>query len=201
MSNTGNYQNNIYGMGQDEAMFTQLSLDVRDPLIFNPKTPHFVLVNSYKHNQLNCFMNAVLQCIWNIQPLKQSVMEFVQLAFDDKNMTAEQRLLVEIQLLFNDAAQQNILKKESMQSQRMSEVEVEWPLLDANDLRRELFKHYYCEQQIEKFGLYAKADAAEFMQSFLELMHHCLNKSKSKKKVDDPCDPICYIHRTFQICL
>jgi hypothetical protein len=31
-------------------------------------------------------------------------MEFVQLAFDDKNMTAEQRLLVEIQLLFNDAA-------------------------------------------------------------------------------------------------
>jgi dynactin complex subunit len=48
-------------------------------------------------------MNAVLQCIWNIEPLKQSVMEFVQLEFSDKNMTAEQRLLVEIQLLFNDA--------------------------------------------------------------------------------------------------
>ena len=32
-----------------------------------------------------------------------------------------------------------------MQQQQLSEVEVEWPLLDANDLRRELFKHYYCE--------------------------------------------------------
>ena len=47
--------------------------------------------------------------------------------------------------------------------------------------------------------MYDKADAAEFIQSFLELMHHCLNKSKTKKKVDDPCDPICYIHSCFHI--
>ena len=61
-------------------------------------------------------MNAVLQCIWNIEPLKHSVMvEFMQLEFDEKNMTDAQRLLVQIQLLFNDAAQQNILLKESMQ--------------------------------------------------------------------------------------
>ena len=47
--------------------------------------------------------------------------------------------------------------------------------------------------------MYGKADAAEFMQSFLELMHHCLNKSKKKQKVDDPCEPLCYIHKTFHI--
>ena len=84
-----------------------------------------------------------------------------------------------------------------MKEQSLSEVEVEWPSLDPNDLRRELFKYYYCEQLIEKFGLYAKADAAEFMQSFLELMHFCLNQSKSKKNVDDACDPKCYIHKNF----
>ena len=34
--------------------------DVKDPLMFDPKEPQFGLINSYKHNQLNCFMNAVL---------------------------------------------------------------------------------------------------------------------------------------------
>ena len=43
------------------------------------------------------------------------MVEFMQLEFDEKNMTDAQRLLVQIQLLFNDAAQQNILLKESMQ--------------------------------------------------------------------------------------
>lgn len=50
-------------------------------------------------------MNAVLQCIWNINPLKQSVLEFIKLQFDEKKMTGEQALLVQIQLLFNEAAQ------------------------------------------------------------------------------------------------
>lgn len=86
-----------------------------------------------------------------------------------------------------------------MKKQQLSEVEIEWPLLDPKDLRRELFKYYYSQQQIEKFGLYAKADAAEFMQSFLELLHHCLNKSKQKKKVDDRCEPLCYVHSCLHI--
>ena len=34
--------------------------DVKDPLLFDPKEPQFGLINSYKHYQLNCFMNAVL---------------------------------------------------------------------------------------------------------------------------------------------
>ena len=86
-----------------------------------------------------------------------------------------------------------------MQKDKLSELEIQWPLIDPTELRREFFKYYYCEQQIEKFGLYAKADAAEFMQSFLELMHFCLNKNKKKVKVDDPCEPLCYIHKTFWI--
>ena len=86
-----------------------------------------------------------------------------------------------------------------MEKKELSAVEVQWPVLDPNDLRRELFKLYCCEQVIEKCGLYGKADAAEFMQSFLELMHHCLNRSKKKQKVDDPCDPICYVHELFHI--
>lgn len=70
-------------------MTSQPSHDARDPLTFDPKTPQFGLINSYKHNQLNCFMNAVLQAIWNIEPLKKSVMEFMQLKLDEKDMSEE----------------------------------------------------------------------------------------------------------------
>lgn len=65
-------------------------------------------------------------------------------------------------------------------------------------MRRELFKYYYAEQLHEKYGLYQKADAAEFMQSFLELAHHVMNEKKVKK-VDDVCEPTCYVHRHLRL--
>ena len=85
------------------------------------------------------------------------------LDIDPKRLLPEERLLNEICLLFQDANQQNNTQIDTMKKNHLSEVEVEWPLLDPKDLRRELFKYFYCQQQIEKFGLYAKADAAEFM--------------------------------------
>lgn len=69
-------------------------------MIFDPKEPQFGLINSYKHNQLNCFMNAVLQTIWNIGPLNKSVEKFTELKLNEKDMSDEARLLNEIQKLF-----------------------------------------------------------------------------------------------------
>ena len=66
-------------------------------------------------------------------------------------------------------------------------------------MRRELFKYYYAEQLHEKYGLYQKADAAEFMQSFLELAHFVLNQKPGKKTVDCACDPPCYVHKYLRL--
>jgi hypothetical protein len=49
-----------------------------------------------------------------------------------------------------------------------------------DSLRRELFKYYYATQNPEKFDLYKKADASEFFQSLLELIHFCLNQNQNK---------------------
>jgi hypothetical protein len=37
------------------------------------------------------------------------------------------------------------------------------PRLCPDDLRRELFKYYYATDNPEKYDLYKKADAAEFL--------------------------------------
>jgi len=37
------------------------------------------------------------------------------------------------------------------------------PKLCPDDLRRELFKYFYAKQNPEKFDLYKKGDAAEFL--------------------------------------
>ena len=49
------------------------------------------------------------------------------------------------------------------------------PLLTPDELRREIFKFFYAKQNPEKFDLYKKADASEFLQTSLELIHFCLN--------------------------
>jgi hypothetical protein len=37
------------------------------------------------------------------------------------------------------------------------------PLLSPEELRRELFKYYYATQNPEKYDLFKKADASEFL--------------------------------------
>lgn len=69
-------------------------------------------------------MNAVLQTIWNIGPLKRSVDEFIQLKLSEKDMTSEQRLLGEIQQLFMLAQKENTMLKEDMEKNKLSEVEI-----------------------------------------------------------------------------
>jgi len=61
------------------------------------------------------------------------------------------------------------------------------PVIEPDDLRRELFKFYYATSDPEKFDLYKKADASEFLRCLLELLHFCLNKNSLKKDVDDRC--------------
>ena len=36
--------------------------------------------------------------------------------------------------------------------------------------------------------MFEKADAAEFFQSILELLHFCLNQKADKKTIEDSCD-------------
>ena len=54
------------------------------------------------------------------------------------------------------------------------------PKLVPDELRRELFKIFYAKSNPEKFDLYKKGDAAEFLQKILELIHFCLNENKQK---------------------
>ena len=71
------------------------------------------------------------------------------------------------------------------------------PVLCPADLRREMFKFFYARQNPEKFDLYKKADASEFLQSALELIHFCLNENKDKTDVDSVCgtkDKKCLVH-------
>mmetsp|Transcript_2345 Transcript_2345/g.3528 ORF Transcript_2345/g.3528 Transcript_2345/m.3528 type:complete len:83 (-) Transcript_2345:187-435(-) len=60
------------------------------------------------------------------------------------------------------------------------------PSVSPNELRRELYKYYY-GHSIEKFDLFSKADASEFLTSALELFHFCLNQNENKVSVDDKC--------------
>jgi hypothetical protein len=64
------------------------------------------------------------------------------------------------------------------------------PEIKPDELRKELFKFYYATQNPEKFDLYQKADAAEFLQAVLELVHFCLNPNNAKKDIDDYCGVI-----------
>lgn len=40
------------------------------PLMFDKTVVRFRLVNVPKPQQLNCFMNSVLQALWNIEPYR-----------------------------------------------------------------------------------------------------------------------------------
>ena len=52
--------------------------------------------------------------------------------------------------------------------------------MDIKDLRREVFKMFYSQQNEEKFDLFKKADACEFLQCLLEIIHFNLNDDDSK---------------------
>lgn len=75
------------------------------------------------------------------------------------------------------------------------------PKLVPDGFRRELFKYYYATQNPEKFDLFKKADACEFFQSMLELIHFCLNESPAKKDVDDICWPNSTQYNGIQCCM
>ena len=84
-------------------------------------------------------------------------------------------------------------------SKSIREEECALLVLDTNDLRRELFKKFYAKSE-EEFGLYDKADASEFFQKFLEMLHYCLNDSEEEKMDEDTsCEGKCYVHRTIQL--
>lgn len=73
------------------------------------------------------------------------------------------------------------------QISNLSNYEKSAPKLNPDDLRRELFKFFYATQNPEKFDLFKKADASEFLQSILELVHFSLNQNPEKKDSDSLC--------------
>ena len=70
----------------------------------------------------------------------------------------------------------------------------EYPLLDSDPLRFQVFRYFYLYRHNE-FDLYRKADSMEFLQNMLELVHFCLNTNKGKKDVDSSCGNECQVHR------
>ncbi len=73
------------------------------------------------------------------------------------------------------------------QISNLSNYEKSAPKLNTDDLRRELFKFFYATQNPEKFDLFKKADASEFLQSILELVHFSLNQNPEKTDADRLC--------------
>jgi hypothetical protein len=114
--------------------------DRRPIVYFNPKKVLFKLVNEHKPNQLNCFMNAIIQAVWNIDSLRGAVVEFTK---KTQALTAgppEFMLVREVQNLFHQANQDHkALQAKLVDQKAVSDV----PILNANNLRKELFKYYY----------------------------------------------------------
>lgn len=65
---------------------------------YNPKyNPEFRLDNS--NNKLNCFMNSVLQIVWNVRALKESIEIYNQI--DTDNQTSVEYRIVDCVLVSN----------------------------------------------------------------------------------------------------
>ena len=78
-----------------------------------------------------------------------------------------------IQSVFEEAVDQQEAMKLSLGDQKMAVAAS--PLLAPEYIHREIFKFYYATCNPEKFDLFQKADAYEFLQAVLELLHFCLN--------------------------
>ena len=67
--------------------------------------------------------------------------------------------------------------------------------------RFELYKYDYLKQN--NFDLYKKADASEFMQSVLELLHYCSSDATDIKSIDSTCGVNgvrkCPVHQTVHL--
>ena len=137
--------------------------------VFDPKNIEFGLVNN--RNQFNCYINSILQIIWHVEVLKDSIHIFSQLG--RKENTPEYNVIECIQRVFEDAYNQH---------HEVGQKKI--PVINADNLRVQTFKFFYAEQDPEKFDLYKKADSSEFLQSILELSHYCLNENANKKDVD-----------------
>jgi len=52
--------------------------------LFNPDIVEFKLINNPKTNQLNCFLNSVIQVIWHVDILRQVINKFLDVNLNDK---------------------------------------------------------------------------------------------------------------------
>lgn len=152
-------------------------------------------------DQLNCFINSVIQVLWNVDPLQKSIIAFANDVPNDKkekmrqNFDVNFRVVEVVQNMFSEIYEHHHLTIQSLEECK-SKREEDGTLLviDTNELRREMFKKFYAKKE-EKFGLYEKADASEFFQYLLEMIHYCLNESEEEKKDEDTsCQGKCMIH-------
>ena len=101
------------------------------PCPFNKDIVRFKLVNNT--GQLNCFMNAVLQCVWNIDVFKKTIAQVRAKLNTVIEKSPEIAVLSEIIALFEEGQPKHYGLTDLQQH----------PLIDSNRLRRELFKCYY----------------------------------------------------------
>lgn len=164
---------------------------------------HFGMLNS--NSVHNCFLNAAIQQIWHVPVLRHILTHFqakndnqhmVSGTFQRHRMTQEQRLMHEIQVLFQQVHQDHRENKRTT--------------LDPVMVRRELFKCCYGrENEPDEFKLYRMCDAVEMLDKFLNIAHHCLSNNLQKMHYDDPCDSNngqqqqlglgCYVHKELRI--
>lgn len=160
--------------------------------------PEIRLDNS--NNKLNCFVNSVVQVFWHVRALRESL---EMLNGVRGNETGIEWQIVECLLvshlfwltpsqdLFEQAVQKNTNEI------TVAEHEQQRPLLSPDRLRLRIFEYKY--NAGNQFDLFKKADCSELMQCLLELIHFCLNPTKSKKSIDDSCGNRCLVHKNVYL--
>lgn len=146
--------------------------------------------------QLNCFLNAALQSLWNLSPVSFSLKYYCQDALptavitdlnEARDIISEIKVnyllfFISIQNFFKMIVDDRILSIKSAAGQRY----------DANKLRKVLFERFYTMNQ---FILNQKGDAAEAFVYLLDTIHSgCISTTSKKLQYEKECDSTCFIH-------
>ena len=115
----------------------------------------FDFVLSNKPIEYNCYLNSIVQAVWHTKGIANTLLSFKD------NSSDEAKVVQALIDLFTEAKEQNKAIQLSLDPKVESSFKP--PELKPDAIRVELFKQFYATQNPEKFDLYKKADAGEFL--------------------------------------
>jgi len=114
---------------------------------YNSELEEFKLTND--EHKFNCYMNAIIQVLWHVRTLRESITKYSMIEQSNRNHEPYQVLNC-LQQLFAEAFEK---QKKPIH---------DFPVLHGDRLRFELFKYYYGSKS--EFDLFNKADSSELIQ-------------------------------------